>query len=61
MSLEGPWNWRFGGWQAARRWSGSIIEWMVIDMNEVQVRLDRIQPRQDRDDATKRLNELQTC
>ena len=38
MSLEGAWDWRFGGWQAARRRCGSIIDWMVIDMNEAQVR-----------------------
>jgi transposase InsO family protein len=38
MSLEGTWDRRFGGWQAARRRSGSIIESMVIDMNEAQVR-----------------------
>jgi hypothetical protein len=38
MSLEGAWDRRFGGWLAARRRSGSIIESMVIDMNEAQVR-----------------------
>ena len=38
MSLEGAWDQRFGGWQAAHRRSGSIIESMVIDMNEAQVR-----------------------
>jgi len=38
MSLEGAWGGRFGGWQAARRRGGSIIESMVIDMNEAQVR-----------------------
>jgi hypothetical protein len=38
MSLEDAWDRRFGGWQAARRRSGSIIESMVIDMNEAQVR-----------------------
>ena len=38
MSLEDAWDRRFGGWQAARRRGGSIIESMVIDMNEVQVR-----------------------
>ena len=37
MSLEGTWDRRFGGWQAAYRRSGSIIETMVIDMNEAQV------------------------
>jgi hypothetical protein len=38
MSLEGAWDWRFGGWVAARLPCGSIIESMVIDMNEAQVR-----------------------
>jgi hypothetical protein len=38
MSLEDAWDRRFGGWQAARRRGGSIIETMVIDMNEAQVR-----------------------
>ncbi|HYN63638.1 MAG TPA: transposase family protein [Candidatus Limnocylindrales bacterium] len=38
MSLEGLWDWRFGGWLAARWRCGSIIEAMVIDMNEAQVR-----------------------
>ncbi|HRD97745.1 MAG TPA: transposase family protein [Rubrivivax sp.] len=38
MSLERFWDGRFGGWQAALRRSGSIIESMVIDMNEAQVR-----------------------
>ena len=38
MSLEAAWDRRFGGWQAARRRGGSIIESMVIDMNEAQVR-----------------------
>ena len=37
MSLGGAWDWRFGGWQAARRRGGSIIESMVIDMIEAQV------------------------
>ena len=38
MSLEVVWVWRRGGWGAAR-WRGeSIIERMVIDMNEAQVR-----------------------
>jgi hypothetical protein len=37
MSLEGAWDRRFGGWLAARRRRGSIIESMVIDMNEAQV------------------------
>ena len=38
MSLEGARDRWFGGWQAARRRGGSIIESMVIDMNEAQVR-----------------------
>jgi transposase InsO family protein len=38
MSLEASWVGRFGGWQAARWRRGSIIESMVIDMNEAQVR-----------------------
>ena len=38
MSLERVRGRRFGGWQAVRRRSGSIIESMVIDMNEAQVR-----------------------
>jgi transposase InsO family protein len=38
MSLEGVWAWRSGGWVAARRRGTSIIERMVIDMNEAQVR-----------------------
>jgi hypothetical protein len=37
-SLEGAWDRRFGGWLAARRRGESIIESMVIDMNEAQVR-----------------------
>jgi hypothetical protein len=38
MSLEGAWDLWFGGWLAAHRRRGSIIESMVIDMNEAQVR-----------------------
>jgi len=38
MSLKGAWDEWFGGWQTARRRGGSIIESMVIDMNEAQVR-----------------------
>jgi transposase InsO family protein len=38
MSLEGVWARRFGGWRAACRRGESIIERMVIDMNEAQVR-----------------------
>ena len=38
MSLGYVWDRRFGGWQAARRRRGSIIEQMVIDINEAQVR-----------------------
>ena len=38
MSLEGARDRWFGGWQAARRRGGLIIESMVIDMNEAQVR-----------------------
>ena len=38
MSLEGTRGLRFGRWLAARRRRGSIIELMVIDMNEAQVR-----------------------
>jgi integrase-like protein len=38
MSLEGVWVWRFGSWRAARQRGESIIERMVIDMNEAQVR-----------------------
>ena len=40
MSLEGAWNRRSGRWQAARRRDASIatiIESMVIDIDEVQV------------------------
>lgn len=43
MSLEGVWARRFGGWRAACRCGESIIERMVIDMNEAQVRtLERV-------------------
>jgi hypothetical protein len=38
MGLESVRDWWFGGWQAAYRRGGSIIESMVIDMNEAQVR-----------------------
>ena len=38
MSLEVGWDRRFGGWLAARRRRESIIESMVIHMNEAQVR-----------------------
>jgi hypothetical protein len=38
VSLAATRGRRFGGWQAARRWRESIIESMVIDMNEAQVR-----------------------
>ena len=31
MSLEGAWDWLFGGWQAARWRGGSIIESMVTN------------------------------
>ena len=36
--MEGAWNRWFRGWQAAGRRGGSIIESMVIDMNDAQVR-----------------------
>ena len=38
MSLEDVWDLRFWSWQAAHRRGESIIESMVIDMNEAQVR-----------------------
>ncbi len=38
MSLEKAWDRRFGGWLAASLRRGSIIESMVIDMYEAQVR-----------------------
>ena len=38
MSLEGVWARRLGGWRAACRRGESIIERMVIDMDEAQVR-----------------------
>ena len=38
MSLEAGWDRRFCRWLAARSGSESIIEAMVIDMNEAQVR-----------------------
>lgn len=38
MSLGGTGGWQFWGWLEARRRSGSIIEAMVIDMNEAQMR-----------------------
>ena len=38
MSLEGVWERRLGSWRAACWRGASIIEAMVIDMNEAQVR-----------------------
>ena len=38
MSLDGAWDRWFGGWQAARRRSDAVIESMVIDMYEAQLR-----------------------
>jgi hypothetical protein len=37
-SLEGCWNWRLGGGQAACRRSGPIIEALLIGMIKAQVR-----------------------